>query len=65
MRRLPVGTRAFLRVADIIKLLEKIPIWRTLTSLPRRLAELEQKVAALEAAANAYTRKFSPSKGYG
>ena len=38
-------------VSDILKLLEQIPIWKAVAGLPKRVAELERKVAALEAAA--------------
>jgi hypothetical protein len=36
-------------VSDIIKLLEQVPGWRALAALPKRLAELEARVAKLEA----------------
>lgn len=36
-------------VSDIVKLLEQIPGWKTLYGLPKRVAELEAKVATLEA----------------
>jgi hypothetical protein len=37
-------------VSDILKILDQIPIWRTLAALPRRLKELEDRVSALETA---------------
>lgn len=37
-------------VSDIIKLLDEIPIWRSVSALPKRLAALEERVATLEAA---------------
>lgn len=38
-------------VSDILKILDQIPVWKTLRELPKRVTELEQKVAALEEAA--------------
>jgi hypothetical protein len=35
-------------VSDIVKLLEQVPIWKSVVGLPKRLAELEARVAALE-----------------
>ncbi len=35
-------------VSDILKILDKAPIWKTLTQMPKRIAELEERVAALE-----------------
>lgn len=35
-------------VSDIIKLLEQIPLWKSLATMPRRLTELEARVKALE-----------------
>ena len=40
-----------LSVSDILKLLEQIPIWKNVRTLPERLAQLEDRVSALEAAA--------------
>jgi len=40
-----------LSVSDIVKLLEQIPIWKAVTGLPKRLAELERRVAELESKA--------------
>jgi hypothetical protein len=40
-------------VSDIIKLLEEIPIWKAVASLPKRIAELEKRVQQLEAGATA------------
>jgi len=37
-----------LSVSDILKLLDKAPIWRTLRETPARIAALEDRVAALE-----------------
>ncbi len=37
-----------LSVSDILKILDQIPIWKTVSSLPKRIAELEQRVALLE-----------------
>jgi hypothetical protein len=36
-------------VSDIIKILDQVPIWKTLRELPKRVADLEEKVKALEA----------------
>ncbi|WP_299558680.1 hypothetical protein [uncultured Sulfitobacter sp.] len=36
-------------MSDILKLLDKAPIWKTLTQTPKQIAELEARVAALEA----------------
>ncbi|MDH2311454.1 hypothetical protein [Methylobacterium brachiatum] len=33
---------------DIVKLLNQIPIWRSVSALPKRVRELEERVAALE-----------------
>ncbi|WP_313534519.1 hypothetical protein [Haematobacter sp.] len=35
-------------VSDILKILDQIPIWKTVRDLPARVAALEQRVAALE-----------------
>ena len=35
-------------VSDIIKLLEQVPGWKAVVGLPKRLAELEARVKALE-----------------
>jgi hypothetical protein len=35
-------------VSDILKILEQIPIWKAVTGSPKRVAELERKVAQLE-----------------
>jgi hypothetical protein len=35
--------------SDILKLLEQAPIWKHIAGLPKRLAELEARVKALEA----------------
>lgn len=40
-----------LSVSDIVKLLEQVPGWKAVVGLPKRLAELEARVAALEKAA--------------
>jgi hypothetical protein len=37
-----------LSVSDAIKLLDEIPIWKAVVGLPKRVADLERKVAALE-----------------
>jgi hypothetical protein len=34
--------------SDIVKLLDQIPVWKSLKALPARLAALEARVAALE-----------------
>lgn len=39
--------------SDILKMLEQLPIGKTLLGLPKRVAELERKVQALETAAGA------------
>jgi len=36
-------------VSDLLALLDKIPIWKTLYHLPGRVAALEQRLARLEA----------------
>lgn len=36
-------------VSDILKLLDQIPIWRSLKALPERVVALEQRVSKLEA----------------
>lgn len=46
-----------LSVSDAIKLLDEIPIWKAVTGLPKRVAELERKVAALETVASAAAAK--------
>lgn len=40
-------------VSDIIKLLEQIPIWKTLRDTPKKIQDLEARMAALETAASA------------
>ena len=35
-------------IGDILKLLDQIPIWKTLKALPARVETLEKQVAALE-----------------
>lgn len=35
-------------VGDIIKLLDQIPLWKMVSALPKRVKELEERVAALE-----------------
>jgi hypothetical protein len=37
-------------VSDILKVLDQIPIWKSVATLPRRLASLEDRIAALETA---------------
>lgn len=37
-------------VSDILKILDDIPIWKAVSKLPARVAELERKVQALEEA---------------
>lgn len=36
--------------SDIVKLLEQIPIWKAISTLPKRVAELERQVAELQKA---------------
>lgn len=36
-------------VSDILKLLDQIPIWRSLKALPERVEALEQRISHLEA----------------
>lgn len=40
-------------VSDIIKLLEQVPGWKAVVGLPKRLAELEARVKALETGSGA------------
>lgn len=40
-------------VSDLLKILDQIPIWKSVVTLPRRLTELEARVAALEATKSA------------
>lgn len=35
-------------VSDIVKLLDQVPIWKTIKALPKRVEELEARVAELE-----------------
>jgi hypothetical protein len=42
-------------VSDILKLLEQVPGWKALSQLPKRLAALEDRVAALETKAGRNT----------
>jgi hypothetical protein len=37
-----------LSVSDIVKLLEQVPGWKAVIGLPKRLADLEARVGALE-----------------
>lgn len=48
-------------VSDILKLLNEIPIWKAISALPKRVAELERKVAALEAASQTKPQDKTPS----
>jgi hypothetical protein len=36
-------------VSDILKLLDQIPIWKTVSQLPKRVSALEERIAVLEA----------------
>lgn len=38
-----------LSVSDILKILDKAPIWKTLKETPKRIEALEARIAALEA----------------
>jgi len=38
-----------LSASDVLKILEEIPLWKVVSTLPKRVAELERKIAALEA----------------
>lgn len=44
-------------VSDILKILDQIPIWKTLRELPKRLEALESRVAQLEAKPMSVTPK--------
>ncbi|PTX45612.1 hypothetical protein IQ03_04520 [Gemmobacter caeni] len=37
-------------VSDIVKILDQIPVWKTLKALPGRIEALERRVAELEGA---------------
>ncbi len=37
-----------LSASDILKILDKLPLWKTLATLPARLDALEKRLAALE-----------------
>ena len=39
---------AVIAVSDILKLLDQIPVWRTLKAMPGRLDALERRIADLE-----------------
>jgi hypothetical protein len=43
-----VSGAALISVSDILKILEQIPVWKALVSLPKRLGELEGRMKALE-----------------
>jgi hypothetical protein len=43
-------------IGEITTLLDKIPLWKRLTSMPKELEELQARVAALEA-------KLAPATG--
>ena len=43
-------------IEDIMKALERIPLWKRLSSVPSEIEELKKRIAALEA-------KLSPAKG--
>jgi hypothetical protein len=47
----------------MIKLLEQIPIWKSLVGLPKRIAELEQRVAALETLTRALIENLPRTPG--
>ncbi len=38
-----------LTVSDMLKILDNVPVWKTLVTLPRRVEALEKRLAALEA----------------
>ena len=42
-----------LSVGDILKVLDQIPLWKAVAILPRRISELEARVAALEGSRSA------------
>jgi hypothetical protein len=37
-------------VSDLLKILDQIPVWKSIATLPRRLAALEARIEALESA---------------
>ncbi|MDO9006329.1 MAG: ABC transporter C-terminal domain-containing protein [Aquabacterium sp.] len=50
-------------VSDIIKLLDQLPIWKTIKALPPRIEALENRIAALEGkAAMPAPAKFTPGE---
>jgi hypothetical protein len=46
-------------VSDILKLLDQIPIWKAVSGLPKRIAEIERRLEALE---NQAMLKTGPQK---
>jgi len=54
------GGPPVISVSDILKLLDKIPQWRALGELPGRMAELESRIAKLEAPATKPGRNSDP-----
>ena len=40
-------------VSDILKVLDQLPLWKTLREMPKRIAALEERVQALESAVSA------------
>ena len=50
-------------VSDILKILDKIPIWKELSKLPKKVEELENRVAMLEKALQNNSANVCPSCG--
>jgi hypothetical protein len=48
-------------VSDILKILDSIPIWKSVKALPDRMKELEGRVERLEKALAAPPRKSGPA----
>lgn len=49
-----------LSVSDIVKLLEQIPIWKSIVGLPKKIAELEHRVGELEQRSKIIAKPSTP-----
>ena len=48
-------------VESLLKLLDQIPMWRALSSLPRRLTDLETRMALLEQQTERPSKRATPT----
>ena len=50
-------------VSDILAILDKVPLWKSLKALPARMDALEKRLAALEGMGNAVPGRPCPDCG--